>query len=70
MYAQGAETTSVADGEKTTEADVTKADATEPIETIEAVTEPKEALDCFTVSPMFGDLDENHVTTSDLDKLD
>ena len=55
MYAQGAETTSVADGEKTTEADVTKADATEPIETIEAVTEPKEALDCFTVSPMFGD---------------
>ena len=41
----------------------------EPIAEIEAETEFKEARDCFTESPMFGDQDDNHVTTSDLDML-
>ena len=41
----------------------------DPIATIEASKDPKEAIDCFTESPMFGDQDENHVTTSDLDMI-
>ena len=39
------------------------------IDSIEASKDPKEAIDCFTESPMFGDQDENHVTTSDLDMI-
>ena len=43
---------------------------TEPVQTIESNTDPKEARDCFTTSPIFGDQDDNHVTFNDLDKLD
>ena len=34
-----------------------------------ASSDTKEAIDCFTETVMYGDQDENHYTTTDMDKL-